>query len=96
MSCITRERHAESADLIIEGVFAGGNVSAIEVYYGNRTSPGLPVRLVLRDVISLNEDAWAFVAKLLSSGTEIRASGICTSYFVEPLHAKHARPRGAA
>jgi ABC-type transporter Mla MlaB component len=71
--------------LTIDGQLVGEYVEAIETSTQEAIEEKKPVRLILRDVLHIDECGRTLLAHLAAKGVQLSASGVYSSYIVDEI-----------
>lgn len=69
----------------VDGRLSGDYVSAVETSIHQAKQQQRPIRLFLRNVSQIDEDARRMLHRLAAEGVELTASGIYSSYIVSEI-----------
>jgi len=81
---ITAERSAYTT-ITVDGQLSADSVETVETCCNQARQQGKSVRLFLRDVSLIGEEARELLRRLAANGVVLKASGIYTSYLVQMI-----------
>jgi hypothetical protein len=80
--------------IVVDGLLSRDYIDAVETCIHQAAAQQRPIRLFLRNVCHIDEDARRLLSRLAAQGVELSASGIYSSYLVSEIQRKQARALG--
>jgi hypothetical protein len=82
---VSQEEKRRRTIITVDGELSGDQTEVVETCCGQAMAQVKPVRLILRDVSTVDRAGCALLGRLASKGVSILAQGVYTSYLVASL-----------
>lgn len=89
---VSRVETPAGTTIAVDGQLVRESVALVEECCIREISAGRPVRLLLRDLTSIDQAGRALLGRLADKGVRLLAHGVYTTYLVEALQSGKGRP----